>query len=300
METRGARAVRELLDSNGFSFSKALGQNFLIDANISEKIVKASGIDKSCGVLEVGPGAGALTGYLAKAAAKVIAVELDKRLADILEQTMPDTAGVEVVRGDILKLDIAGLVGGKMHGLRTCVCANLPYSITTPALTALINASVFEEITVMVQREVARRICAHPGVREYGALSVFIQYHTFPVILFDVPPECFMPRPKVYSAVVTMKTRPESLLSSEVETLFFKIVRAAFNQRRKTLANALFAVFGSEMSKDSLIDIIKECGFDVNVRGEALDIEDFIKLTARIGANRGEQQIAAYTADREQ
>jgi len=282
MELRGARAVRELLDSNGFSFSKSLGQNFLIDANVTEKIAKASGVDKSCGVLEVGPGAGALTWYLAKAAAKVVAVELDKRLADILEETIPDDANVEVVRGDILKLDIAGLVGEKMDGLKARACANLPYSITTPALTALISASVFEEITVMVQKEVARRICAPSGAREYGALSVFIQYHTFPVILFDVPPECFMPRPKVYSTVLTMKTRPESLLSSEAETLFFKIVRAAFNQRRKTLANALFAVFGNEMSKDCLIKVIKDCGFDVNVRGETLGIEDFIKLTTRI------------------
>jgi len=282
MEVLGAGAVRELLDSRGFKYSKSMGQNFLTDANITEKIVRASGLDKSCGVLEVGPGTGALTGYLSKAAAKVVAVELDNRLADILEETAADAYNVEIVRGDILKLDVAALVREKMPGLSLRACANLPYSITTPAVTALISAGVFEEITVMVQKEVAQRICAAPGTSDYGALSVFVQYHAIPRMLFDVPPECFVPRPKVSSAVITMKTRPESLLSPDKETLFFRLVRASFNQRRKTLVNALMPALGTEMSKGDIAGVITQCGFDVNVRGEALGVGDFIKLTMSV------------------
>ena len=274
-----SNSMRVLLDSHGFKFSKSMGQNFLVDANIPEKIVRLSGIDRECGVLEIGPGIGALTALLSDAAGKVTAVELDTKLLPILSETLSDRTNVEIVNGDILKLNIPALVLEKMPGLKHCVCANLPYNITSPALTVLIEAGVFQSITVMVQREVALRMCAKPGTADYGAFSVFINYHTHPEILFDVPPECFMPRPKVFSSVITMKIRKERLLQPEDEAKFFRVVRAAFGQRRKTLANALHAVFGQNMSKDEITEIITRCGFDYRVRGETLSIEDFMKIS---------------------
>ena len=276
------KTIRELLNKYGFKFSKSMGQNFLIDGNIPEKIVRLSGIDEGCGVLEVGPGIGALTIELSRAAGRVTAVELDGRLLPILEEILIGQHNVDIVRGDILKLDIKKLVNEVMPGLKHHVCANLPYNITTPTLTAFISAGVFETITVMVQREVARRICADPGSKDYGAFSVYAQFHTKPQTLFDVPPECFMPRPKVFSSVVIMHARNERILSPEVETLFFSVVRAAFGQRRKTLANALFSAFASSIGKAEISEIIVQCGFDPLTRGETLSIEDFSKLTKQI------------------
>ena len=279
----GAEAVRELLRSRGFKFSKSMGQNFLIDANITEKIVRLSGIDRSCGVLEVGPGLGNLTSVLVSSAGRVTAVELDGRLLPVLQDIFADHANVEIVQGDILKLDIKRLVNERMPGMKYHVCANLPYNITTPALTKFISSGVFETITVMVQREVARRICAKPGSPDYGAFTVFANYHTEPETLFDVPPECFMPRPSVYSSVVRMKIRVERKLSCEAEAVFFRVVRAAFGQRRKTLVNALHSAFGNTLQKADIDGIVRKCGFDARVRGETLSIEEFIRLSAHFG-----------------
>jgi 16S rRNA (adenine1518-N6/adenine1519-N6)-dimethyltransferase len=278
MDKLGANAVRELLLKHGFRFSKSMGQNFLVDPNIPERIVNESGIDSLCGVLEIGPGIGALTVRLSEAAAKVTAVELDKKLLPILSETISNTCNVEIVQGDILKLDIAELVKEKMPNLRLCVCANLPYNITTPALTALIEAKVFDTITVMIQREVAKRICAKPGTADYGSFTVYANYHTIPKILFDVHPQCFMPKPSVFSSVISMKVRSERLLNKEDEKLFFRVVRAAFSQRRKTLANALHAEFNTK-KKEEIVDIISHCGFDTLIRGEALSLSDFTKLS---------------------
>jgi len=275
----GANAVRELLARHGFRFSKSKGQHFLIDGNIPEKIVWLSGIDGSCGVLEVGPGTGALTSRLCDACGKVTAVELDGRLLPVLRETLAKRQNVEIVFGDILKMDIGKLVNEKMPGMRHHVCANLPYNITTPALTAFISAGLFETMTVMVQREVARRICAAPGSSDYGAFTVYANYHTAPEVLFDVPPECFMPRPGVWSSVLKMTARPERFLEPEHETVFFRVVRAAFGQRRKTLVNALHAIFGNAMGKDEITGAVLSCGFDVRIRGEALGLGDFIKLS---------------------
>jgi len=275
----GAGAVREILDRHGFKTSKSKGQNFLTDANIPEKIVRLSTIDSSCGVLEIGPGLGALTLALSRAAGRVTAVELDARLLPILRETLSERDNVEIVQGDILKLDISDLVKKKMPGMKHLACANLPYSITTPALSALISADVFDSITVMVQREVARRICAKPGSPDYGAFTVYANYHTEPEALFDVPPECFMPRPKVYSTVIVMKTRADRFLEADEEKMFFRVVRAAFGQRRKTLVNALHAAFGNAMGKNDILGIVIGCGFDVNVRGETLGIDEFIRLS---------------------
>ena len=271
--------VKSMLDKHGFRFSKSMGQNFLIDGNIPEKIVRLSGIDKSCGVLEVGPGIGALTVELSRAAGCVTAVELDERLLPILCETLDGTHNVEIVQGDILKMDILKLIIEKMKGLECHVCANLPYNITTPAISAFIKAGVFISITVMVQREVARRICAAPGSSDYSAFSVYVNYHTEAKNLFDVPPECFIPQPNVWSSVVRMELRKKQLLETEHEQVFFRVVRAAFNQRRKTLINALHSAFGSVMSKGDITEIVRQCGFDAKVRGETLSIKDFAKLS---------------------
>jgi len=269
-------SVRELLRFHGIKLSKSIGQNFLVDANIPAKIVKLSGIGKSSGVLEVGPGLGTLTSELCKSAGRVVSVELDKRLIPILEDIFSGQTNVKIIRGDILKLDIGKLADEQFNGLECHVCANLPYNITTPAITVFIDAGVFKSITIMVQKEVARRICAIPGSPEYGAFSVYANYHTTPEILFDVPPECFIPRPKVTSSVVKMISREKYLLDEEKEKTFFRVVRAAFGQRRKTLVNALFPVFDKTHSKDDIKEIITKCGFDINIRGEVLSIDDYI------------------------
>ena len=285
--TGNERSTRELLKAHGITLSKSMGQNFLVDASIPAKIVRESGIDKSCGVLEVGPGMGALTSELCKAASYVTAVELDKRLVPILCRIFSEQENVSIVQGDILRLNIREVINDTMNGSRTpepstCsyhVCANLPYNITTPAITAFIDSGIFSSITVMVQKEVAQRICAKPGTPEYGAFSVYANYHTKPEIRFDVPPECFVPRPKVTSSVVKMKTRAQRLLDSKDEKAFFRVVRAAFGQRRKTLVNALYAVFEKTHSKEEITKIVEKFGFDVRVRGEVLGIEDFAKLS---------------------
>jgi len=280
----GSKAVRETLEAYGFRFSKSMGQNFLVDANIPEKIVRLSGIDKSCGVLEAGPGLGALTSELSKTAGQVTAVELDRRLVPILREKFERQSNVEIVQGDILKLDLAELVRDKMPGMPYHLCANIPYNITTPALTAFIEAGVFESITVMVQREVARRICAKPASPEYGAFTVFVSYHAEPEPLFDVPPECFIPRPGVFSSVVRLKTRRQRFLEPEAELMFFRVVRAAFGQRRKTLVNALISAFGGTLEKGDVAAAVSGCGFDARVRGETLGTGDFMRLSKSIGS----------------
>ena len=291
-ERIGVSRVRELAARHGFKFSKSMGQNFLIDANIPEKMVRLAGICESDGVLEAGPGLGALTVELSRAAGRVTSVELDERLLPILNEAIGAPANVTVVHGDILKLNLGQLVHEEMPGRIYHVCSNLPYNITTPALTAFIEAGVFKTITVMIQYEVARRICAGPGSGDYGAFSVYANYHCVPEVLFDVPPECFMPRPAVRSSVVMLRVRQERELSGGAEDLFFRIVRAAFGQRRKTLANALFSVFGADphagLGKDEILDCILSCGLDAMVRGEALGIAEFASLAdsfLRIGLN---------------
>ena len=274
------KSVKILLPAHRFNFSKSMGQNFLIDAGIPKKFVRLSGIDKSCGILEVGPGLGALTQELSKAAGFVTAVELDKRLIPILNTEFANHKNVSIVQGDILKLDIKKLVIEAMQGLSYHACANLPYNITTPAITAFIDSGIFKSVTVMVQREVALRICAKPGSREYGAFTVYANYHTTPEMLFDVSSECFTPRPKVTSSVVRMITRTENLLNLEDERIFFQVVRAAFGQRRKTLVNALFAVFGKAYSKETISKTVSDCGFDVRVRGEVLSMDEFLNLSS--------------------
>lgn len=277
MDLCNVNDIKALLARHGFRFSKSMGQNFLIDGNIPREIAFASGADRKCGVLEIGPGIGPLTVRLAELAGCVVSVELDRSLLPVLSETLSGYSNAEIVPGDILKLNISGLVSEKMKGLTPIACANLPYNITTPVLTALIESNCFSSITVMIQREVALRICAAPGTADYGAFSVYCQYHTAPELLFDVPPESFLPAPKVTSSVIRLTPRPAP---KEVhnESRFFQAVKAAFAQRRKTLLNALFSAFGSSISKDVLREIISSCGLPEDVRGERLGILEFALL----------------------
>ena len=280
MELTNYSEVRALLLRHGFRFSKSLGQNFLTAAWVPERIAAESGIGPENGVLEVGPGVGCLTEQLSLRAGKVVAVELDSALRPVLAETMAGRDNVEIVFADVLKLDIPALVREKLGDLRPAVCANLPYNITSPLLTAFIEARCFESITVMIQREVARRLCAKAGTADYGAFTVYANWHTEPEILFDVPPGCFVPQPKVTSSVIRLTPRKATPAEVISEELFFRVVRAAFNQRRKTLVNALCS--GIPLPKEKLESAVRSAGFDVRVRGESLDISGFAALTNEI------------------
>jgi len=288
MDYYRATDIRGLTEKYGLRFTKAKGQNFLIDVNIVEKIVRLSGVDGESGVLEVGPGTGALTVELAKKAGRVVAVEVDAKLMPVLRETLRDEQNVEIICDDILKLDIVKTINEKMPDMACHACSNLPYSITTPAIVALVGADVFKTITVMVQSEVAGRICAAPGTPEYGSLTLFVNYYAVPEILFDAPPECFIPRPEVRSSVIRMDMRRERLLETLDEDLFFRIVRAAFGQRRKTLVNALCAGFGGVPGKEAIAGIVTACGFDARIRGEALSVDEFAKLTREFRRREGQ------------
>ena len=277
MDLCDIREIKSLLARHGFHFSKSMGQNFLIQSWVPRDIAAASGAGPGVGVLEIGPGIGPLTDRLAGLADRVAAVELDRSLLPVLAETMAGHDNVEIIPGDILKLDVPALVGEKLAGLTPIVCANLPYNITTPVLTALLEARCFASITVMIQREVARRICAAPGTPDYGAFSVYCQVHAGTELLFDVPPDCFLPAPKVTSSVLRLTPRP---LPAEIEdaAFFFRVVRAAFAQRRKTLLNALGAAFGGQVSKEELAGLLAGCGLPPDVRGERLGIPEFAAL----------------------
>ena len=276
------RQIKELLAQEGFRFSKAMGQNFLTAAWVPQRIAEEAGLDNETGVLEVGPGIGCLTVQLAQHAGKVVSVELDRSLKPVLEKTLADFDNTEVVFGDVLKENLSALAAEKLPGLRPVVCANLPYNITSPLISAFIDAGCFETMTIMVQREVARRICASAGSSDYGAFTVFVNWHTEPKILFDVSPGCFMPQPKVWSSVIQLQARREPPVRLRDEKLFFRIVRAAFNQRRKTLVNALSAAL--PYSKEQLIEAVSACGFDSRIRGETLDIQGFAAMTEQLAA----------------
>lgn len=281
MDVCNINDIKALLSRHGFHFSKSMGQNFLIESWVPEDIAAASGADKNCCVLEIGPGIGPLTRQLSDRAAKVVAVELDRSLLPILSETLEGRSNVEIVSGDIMKQDIPALIDTRFDGLTPRVCANLPYNITSPVLTALIEADRFASITVMIQREVALRICAAPGSSDYGAFSVFCQYHTTPELLFDVPNTCFIPSPKVTSSVVRMIPRPKPAEVDD-EAFFFRVVHAAFAQRRKTLLNSLSSTLGPSFSKDKVAQAISACHLRPDVRGERLGISEFAKLAKEL------------------
>ena len=280
------RTIRELLGRHGFRFSKSMGQNFLIDPQVPADIAAASGADGGCGVLEIGPGIGPLTAELARRAGKVAAVELDRSLLPVLAETLAPYPNVEVVPGDALKLDLAALAAEQFPGLTSIVCANLPYNITTPVLTKLIETPCFQSLTVLIQREVAQRLAAPQGSGDGSSFSLFLQYHMEPELLFTVPPEKFLPAPKVTSAVLRCVRRERPAVEVEDEDWFFRCVRGAFLLRRKTLANSLAAALPG-LPKEAVQGAIAACGLPADVRGERLTLADFGALAAALGRARG-------------
>ncbi len=269
----------EVLQKYDFVFQKKFGQNFLIDSHVLDKIVSAAGITENDFVLEIGPGIGTMTQYLAASARKVFAVEIDKALIPILEDTLKEFDNVQVINQDILKVDIKKLAEEHNDGKPIKVVANLPYYITTPIIMGLFESQVpIDSITVMVQKEVADRMKVGPGTKDYGALSLAVQYYAEPYIVANVPPNCFMPRPKVGSAVIRLTRHEKPPVEVTDEKLMFRLIRASFNQRRKTLANGLNNSPELSYSKEEIQQTIEKCGFKAGIRGEALTLEDFAKL----------------------
>ena len=273
----------EVLQKYEFVFQKKYGQNFLIDTHVLDKIINAAKITKDDFVLEIGPGIGTMTQYLACRAREVFAVEIDRALIPILEDTMRDYGNVTILNQDILKVDIKKLAEEHNQGKPVKVVANLPYYITTPIIMGLFEEDVpVESITVMVQKEVAERMQTGPGSKEYGALSLAVQYYASPYIVANVPPNCFMPRPKVGSAVIRLTRHEKPPVDVKDPKLMFKIIRASFNQRRKTLVNGLKNAPDLEFSKEDIEKALSACSFPAGIRGEALTLKDFAALTNQL------------------
>ncbi len=265
-----------VIQENGFTFQKRFGQNFLIDDYVIDKIIRASDIGPDSEVLEIGPGIGTLTQHLAENAGRVVAVEIDTKLIPILEKTLQEYDNVEVINGDIMKQDIGAIFEGRSFS----IVANLPYYITTPIIMSLLESRVpAETITVMIQKEVADRMQASPGSKDYGALSLAVQYYSEPYLAANVPPNCFIPRPNVGSAVIRLKILKQPPVSVKDEKHMFSLIRAAFNQRRKTLVNAVRNYEGLAYEREEIEDALTKLGYDVRIRGEALDLEGFAKLS---------------------
>ena len=282
MDLCNRRNIEALLARHGFRFSKSMGQNFLIEDWVPRDTAEACGADESIGVLEVGPGIGPLTRELAKRAGKVVSVELDHRLYPVLAETMAGFDNFTLVEGDIMKQDLSALVAEHFDGLRPVLCANLPYNITTPLLTNCVKAGCFTSITVLIQKEVAQRICARPGSAEYGAFSLLMQYYTVPELLFTVPNTCFVPMPKVTSAVIRCITREKPPVSVRSEAMLWRTVKAGFALRRKTLVNSLQT--GFSLSKPELARILNDCGLAADIRGERLALQEYARLSDALGA----------------
>ncbi|WP_455950986.1 16S rRNA (adenine(1518)-N(6)/adenine(1519)-N(6))-dimethyltransferase RsmA [Eubacterium sp.] len=277
-------ATKEVINKYSFAFQKKFGQNFLIDSNVLENIVEAAGITKDDFVLEIGPGIGTMTQYLCESARQVLAVEIDKMLIPILEDTLSEYDNVEVINQDVLKVDIKSLVEEKNNGRPIKVVANLPYYITTPIIMGLFESKVpIESITIMVQKEVADRMQTGPGSKDYGALSLAVQYYADAKVMLNVSATCFMPRPNVDSAVIKLTRHQESPVEVKDESLMFRIIRASFNQRRKTLVNGLKNSSELDFSKEEITEAIKSIGKAENIRGEKLTLEEFAKLSNALG-----------------
>ncbi|MEZ3487043.1 MAG: 16S rRNA (adenine(1518)-N(6)/adenine(1519)-N(6))-dimethyltransferase RsmA [Lachnospiraceae bacterium] len=277
----------EILQKYNFSFQKKFGQNFLIDTHVLDKIIRAADINKEDMVLEIGPGIGTMTQFLAEAAGKVVAVEIDKNLIPILEDTLGSYENVSIINEDVLKLDIRGLVAEENGGKPVKVVANLPYYITTPIIMGLFEEHVpLTSITVMVQKEVADRMQTGPGNKDYGALSLAVQYYAKPYIVANVPPNCFMPRPKVGSAVIRLTCHAHPPVEVEDERLMFDIIRASFNQRRKTLANGLNNSDKITFPKNVILEAVEQLGKGDSVRGESLTLEEFAGLSNSLARRR--------------
>ena len=285
MATLGTvQATKAVLDKYHFVFQKKYGQNFLIDTGVLEKIIREAGVTKDDFVLEIGPGIGTMTQYLCESAREVAAVEIDKALIPILKDTLSPYDNVTVINEDILKVDINRLAQEKNGGRPIKVVANLPYYITTPIIMGLFESHVpIDSITIMVQKEVADRMKTGPGSKDYGALSLAVQYYADPQIVANVPPNCFMPRPKVGSAVIRLKRHAQPVVNVSDEQLMFRLIRASFNQRRKTLANGLKNAPDIPLEKEEIEAVITELGKPLTIRGEALTLEEFATLSELVG-----------------
>lgn len=274
--------VKEILGRHGFHFSKALGQNFIINPSVCPRMAEESGIDETCGVIEIGAGIGVLTAELAKRAKKVVVIEIDTKLMPVLAETLADFDNIEIINQDVMKTDLAALIKEKFDGMPVFVCANLPYYITSPVIMTLLESRLpIEAVTVMVQKEAAQRLCASVGSRLSGAVTVAVDYYAKAEKLFDVSAGSFMPAPKVDSCVIRMDIRKEPEIQISDEALFFRMVHAAFGQRRKTAANSISA--GSGIPKDIVIKAIEECGFPPAVRAEGLTMQELADLSEKIG-----------------
>lgn len=269
--------IKDLLGRHGFRFSKSMGQNFLTASWVPMDIAASCMADEETAVLEIGAGVGCLTKELSEYAGRVLCIEIDNALRPVLAETMADCDNVEIFFGDAMKQDIRAMLDERFPDMKRVACANLPYNITTPILAMLLESDCFDYITIMIQREVAHRLCAKPATSDYGAFSIFTQWHSEPEILFDVTPDCFIPQPKVTSSVIRLKCRKEPPCEVADVDLFFRLVRASFNQRRKTLVNGLQSALGG-MSKAEIEEMIVAQGLNPKVRGEALGIQEFANI----------------------
>lgn len=285
MELSNIGTIKDILGRHGFTFSKSLGQNFLINPSVCPKMAEQSGAKKGVGVIEVGPGIGVLTCQLAERADKVVAIELDKRLLPVLDETLAEYDNIRIINDDILKIDLKELIETEFSGMEVVVCANLPYYITSPVIMKLLEDRLpINALTVMVQKEAAQRICAEVGSRQSGAVTVAVNYYAKPQILFGVSAGSFMPAPKVDSAVIRLDILKEPCVQVEDEELFFRVVKAAFSQRRKTLPNSLSA--GLQISKLTVTNALNRANVPVNYRAEQLTMEQLAKISNAIGSEQ--------------
>lgn len=274
-----AKATAEVINKYGFTFQKRFGQNFLIDEHVLGKIIDAALIEEGDGVIEIGPGIGTMTERLCEKAKKVVAIEIDKDLIPILSETLSEYGNVKIINDDVMKLDLESLIKEEFEGMKVRVVANLPYYITTPIVMTLLETRLnISSITIMVQKEVAERMQAGPGTKDYGALSLAVQYYADTYIAANVPPNCFMPRPKVGSGVIRLTVHEKPSVAVANEKLMFSLIRAAFNQRRKTLVNAVNNFEGLTFSKEIILEALREMGMSETIRGEALSLEQFAQL----------------------
>lgn len=274
--------IKRIMESSGFNFSKALGQNFIVNPSVCPRMAELCGADKECGVLEVGPGIGVLTNELCKVAKKVVAIELDKRLPEILAKTLSDHDNVKIVSGDVMEIDLHKLIKEEFEGMDVVVCANLPYYITSPIIMKLLEERLpIKALTVMVQKEAADRLCASMGTRAAGAVTAAVRYYSEPKLLFKVSAGSFMPAPKVDSAVIRLDIHNETKLSVNDEKLFFRVVRGAFSQRRKTVSNSLSSVLSMEKSK--VTQALEKAGVSPMARAEQLTLDDFARISNAVG-----------------
>lgn len=274
--------IKRIMESSGFSFSKALGQNFIVNPSVCPRMAQMCGADRECGVLEVGPGIGVLTNELCKVAKKVVAVELDKRLPEILSKTLSDHDNVKIISGDIMELDLHKLIAEEFEGMDVVVCANLPYYITSPVIMKLLEERLpIKALTVMVQKEAADRLCAQMGTRAAGAVTAAVRYYSEPQLLFKVSAGSFMPAPKVDSAVIRLDVHGGSTLDVKDEKLYFRVVRGAFSQRRKTVSNSLSSVLS--LDKAQVTQALAKAEVSPMARAEQLSLEDFARISNAIG-----------------